>query len=159
MELLSKMDFSSSYKAELFDSPEEILEDKRAGQEDGSIDCPDSDSMSPFRPASSEGESKPPDPAEQVPTIRLLLPSTEKSYVTLKALMEDVDKTASCQGFNVLMKRGNKKDKNGDLRKVKLGCTKGGEYKENLREVGEVGQGRRQRRQQHTGCLFEPYVS
>ena len=153
------MDFSSSYKAEFFDVPEEILEDERAGQEDSSIDCLYSDSISPFRPASSEGESEPTDPAEQVPTIRLLLPSTEKSYVTLKALMEYIDKTASCQGFNVVMKRENKKDKNGDLRKVKLGCTKGGEYKENVREVGEVGQGRQQRRRKHAGCLFKPYVS
>ncbi len=51
--------------------------------------------------------------------------------------MEDVNKTASHQGYNVLMKREDKKDKNGDLRKMKLGCTKGGEYKEDVEEVGE----------------------
>ena len=38
-----------------------------------------------------------------------------------------------------MMQRENKKDKNGDLRKVKLDCTKGGEYKENVEEVGEFG--------------------
>ncbi len=120
------MDFSSSQEAEFFDSPEEILEDKRAEQEDGSIDSPHSDSMSPFRPTSSEGESEPHDQAEQVPTMRLLPPSTEKSYITVKALMEDVNKTASRQGYNVVMKGGNTKDKNGNLRKIKLCCTKGG---------------------------------
>ncbi len=57
------------------------------------------------------------------------------------------------------MKGRNKKDKNGNLRKVKLGCTKGGEYKENVGEVGEVGQGRRQRRRQRTGCPFKAYAS
>ncbi len=130
-----------------------------ARQEDGSIDSPHSDSMSPLRPASSEGESEPPDLAEQVPTMRLLPPATEKSYVTVKALMDDVNKTASRQGYNVVMKGGNEKDKKGDLRQVKLGCTKGGEYKENVEEVGEVGQGRRQRRRQHTGCPFKAYAS
>ena len=153
------MDFSSSLEAEFFDAPEEILEDKSAGQEDGSVDSPHSDSMSLFRPASSEGESEPPDLAEQVPTMRLLPPFTEKSYVTVKALMEDVNKTASRQGYNVVMKGGNKKDKNGDLRKVKLGCTKGGEYKENVGEVGEVGQGERQRRRKRTDCPFKTYAS
>ena len=153
------MDFSSSQEAEFFDAPEEILEDKKARQEDGSIDSPHSDSMSPFRPASSEGESEPPDPAEQVLTMRFFPPSTEKSYVTVKILMEDVNKTASRQCYNVVMKRGNKKDKNGDLRKVKLGCTKRGEYKKNVEEVEEVGQGGRQRKRQRTGCPFKAYAS
>ncbi len=71
------MDFSSSKEAEFFDTPKEILENERAGQEDGSIDSPHSDSISPFRTASSEEESEPPDPAEQVPTMRLLPLSTE----------------------------------------------------------------------------------
>ena len=153
------MDFSSSQEAEFFDAPEEILEDEKAGQEDGRINFLHSDFMSPFRPASSEKESEPPDPAEQVSTIRLLPLSIEKSYVTVKALIEDVNKTASCQGYNVVMKGRNKKDKNGDLRKVKLGCTKRGEYKENVKEVGEVGQERRQRRRQRTGCPFKAYAS
>ncbi len=81
------MDFSLSQKAEFFDAPEKILEDERARQEDGSIDSPHSDSTRLFRPASPKGESGPPDPAEQVPTIRLLPSSTEKSYVTVKTLM------------------------------------------------------------------------
>ncbi len=153
------MDFSLSQKAEFFDAPEEILEDEKKGQEDGSIDSPHSDSMSLFRPVFSEGKSEPSNTAEQVPTMRLLPTSTNKSYVTVKALMEDVNKTLSRQGYNVVMKRGNKKDKNGDLRKVKLGCTTGGEYKENVGEVEEVGQGRRQRRRQNTGCLFKAYAS
>ncbi len=153
------MDFSSSQEAEIFDAPEEILEDERARQEDGRIDSLHFDSISPFRQASSERESEPPDPAEQVPTIRLLPPLTKNSYVTLKTLMEDINKTASRQGYNVVMKRGNKKDKNGDLHKVKLGCTKGGKYKENVQEVGEVRQGERQRKQQRTGCPFKAYAS
>ncbi len=57
------------------------------------------------------------------------------------------------------MKGGNKKDKKGDLRKVKLGCTKGGEYKENVWEVGEVELGRRQKRRQRTDCPFNAYAS
>lgn len=122
------------------------------------IDFPHSDFMSPFRPASSEGVLEPPNPAEQVPTMRLLPPSTEKSYVKVKVLMDDVNKTASRQGYNVVMKGGNKKDKNGNLRKVKLGCIKEGEYKENVREVGEVRQGGQQRRQQRTGCPFKAYA-
>ncbi len=153
------MDFSSSQEAEFFDALEEILEDESEGQEDGSIDSPHSDFMSPFRPASSEGEWELPDPAEQVPTMRLLPPSTEKSYITMKTLMEDINKTASRKGYNVVMKGGYKKDKNGNLRKVKLGCTKGREYKENVGEVGEVGQRGRQRRQQRTGYIFKAYAS
>ncbi len=153
------MDFSSSQEAECFDAPEEILEDERARQEDGSIDSSDFDSMSLFKPASSEGESEPPDPTEQVPTMQLLPPSTEKLYVTVKTLMENVNKTASRQGYNVVMKGGNKKDKKGDLRKVKLSCTKGGKYKENIGEVGEVRQEGRQRRRQCTGFSFKAYAS
>ncbi len=57
------MDFSSSQKAEFFHAPEEILEDEKAKQEDGSIDSPHSDSISPFRPAFSEGELERPNPA------------------------------------------------------------------------------------------------
>ncbi len=148
------MDFSSSQEAEFFDSPEEILEEK-ARQEDSGIDTTHSDSMSLFRPASSKEESEPPNPADQVPTMRLFPPSTENSHFPVKALMEDINKTASRQVYNIVMKRGNKKDKNGDLRKVKLGCTKGGEYKENLEEVRKVGQERRQRKRQRTGCPFK----
>ena len=74
--------------------------------------------------------------------MQLLPRSTEKMYFTVKALMEDVNKTVIGQGYNVVMKGGNKKDKNGNLHKVKLGCTKGGEYKENVREVRKVEQGR-----------------
>ncbi len=153
------MDFSSSQEAEFFDALKEILEDKMAEQEDDSIDSPHSHSMGPFRPASSKGESEPSNPVEQAPKMRLLPPSTKKSYVTMKAFMEDVNKTASRQGYNVVMKGGNKKDKNGDLRKVKLGCTKGEEYKKNVGEVEEVRQGGRQRRRQYTGCSFKAYVS
>ncbi len=85
--------------------------------------------------------------------------STEKSYVSVKALMEDVNKTASRQSYKVLMKEGNKKDKNDDLCKVRLDCTKGGEYRENVEEAGEVSQERQQRRQQRTGCPFKAYAS
>ncbi len=112
-----------------------------------------------FRPAFLERELEPPDPVELVPTMRHLPPSTEKSYVTVKALMEDVNKTASRQGYNVVMKGDNKKDKNGDLHKVKLVCTKGGENKENVGEVGEVRQERQQRRRQRKGCHFKAYAS
>ncbi len=101
--------------------------------------------MSLFSKASSEGESEPPDLAEQVPTMRLFPSSSEKSYVTVKAFIEEVRKTASRQGNNVVIKGGNKKEKNGDLREVKLGCTKEGKYKEYVREVGEVRQGGRQK--------------
>ncbi len=152
------MDFSSSQGASFFDSPEEILKDERTWQEDCSIDSPHSDSINPLRPASSKGESEPPYQAEQVPTMRFLSFSTEKSYVMVKAFMEDFNKTASCQDYNVVIKRGNKKDKNSDSRKVKLDYTKGGEYKENVGEVGEVGQGGRQRKRQSTGCPFKAYA-
>ncbi len=153
------MDFSSSQEAEFFDAPEEILEDEKERQEDGSHDSLHCDSMSLFRPTSSEGESEPPDLAEQVPTMQLFPPSTNKSYVTVKTLMDDVNKTASRQGYNFVIKGGNKKDKNGDLRKVKLGCTKRGEYKKNVGKVEEVGQRGRQRRRQRTGCPFKAYAS
>lgn len=105
------MDFSSSQDTEFFYAPEEILEGERSGQGEGRIESPHSDTMSPFRPASSGGESEPPHPGEQVPTMRLLPPSTEKSYVAVKALIEEVNKTASRQGYNVMMKWGNRKDK------------------------------------------------
>ena len=90
------MDFFLSQEAEFFDTTEKILEDEKAGQGEGSIDSPHSDSMSPFRPAFSEGELGPLDPAKQLSTIRLLPTSTKKLYVTVKALMEDVNKITSC---------------------------------------------------------------
>lgn len=132
------MDFFSSQETEFFDTPEEIVEDRGQEQDDINIDSPHSDSISPFRRVSSQGASETPDQVEQILIMQLFPPSSEKSYVTVKALMEDVNKTASRQGYNVVMKGRNRKDKNGDLRKVKLGCTKGGEYKENVGEIGEV---------------------
>ncbi len=73
--------------------------------------------------------------------------------------MDDVNKTASCQGYHFVMKGKNKKDKNGNLRKVKLGCTKGERYKENVGEIREVRQGGRQKKRQRTGCPFKAYAS
>ncbi len=49
--------------------------------------------MSPSRPASSEEELESRDPAEQIPKMRLLPPSTEKSYFIVKQLIEDVNNT------------------------------------------------------------------
>lgn len=85
-----------------------------------------------FRPASSTGE------VSQNHLIRLNMNPLYDSFyhspkipmLPLKALIEDLKKTAGRQAYHVVMKGGNKKDKNGDLRKVKLGCTKGGLYKE-----------------------------
>lgn len=62
--------------------------------------------------------------------MQLLLPSTEKLYISLNALIKNVNKTAIYQKYNVVKKRGNKKDKNREFRKIHLKYSKKRLYKE-----------------------------
>ena len=87
--------------------------------------------------------------------MRLLPPPTDKFYPTFNALIEDVNKTTSRQGYNVVKSGGNKKDKNGDLRKVRLGCSKRKAYKD---EEEAPRQGVRQRQRQATDCQWKAYA-
>ena len=54
------------------------------------------------------------------------------------ALIEDVNKTTSRQAYNVVKSGGNKKDKNGDLRKVRRGCSRRKAYKDERKRPGKA---------------------
>lgn len=62
--------------------------------------------------------------------MQLLPPPTDQFYPTLQALLVDANKTASRQGYNIVRDGGDRKDKDGNLRKLRLTCTKGGGYKD-----------------------------
>ena len=70
--------------------------------------------------------------------------------------IEDANKTASRQGYNIVRDGGDRKEKDGNLRKLRLKCTKGGGYKH---EGERTEQGGRQRRRQRTNCLWKAYAS
>lgn len=94
-------------------------------------------------------------PTGQLPHMQLLPSSTEKSYISLNALIEDVNKTAVRQEYNVVKKGGNRKDKNGDFRRICLRCGKGGSYKEDRTRMGH---GTCKRRKQRTDCPWKTYA-
>ncbi len=50
----------------------------------------------------------------------LLPPSELNTYSTLDILMEEINKIAVQQGYLIVKNGGNKKDKDGNLRKIKL---------------------------------------
>lgn len=52
--------------------------------------------------------------------MQLLSFSTENLYVSLSALIKDEYKIVVCQGYNIVKKDGNRKNKNGNLRKICL---------------------------------------
>lgn len=62
--------------------------------------------------------------------IQLFLLPTEKLFSIFNMLMEDVNKTISKQGYNIVKSRENKKDKNGDFQKGWLGYSKRKVYKD-----------------------------
>ena len=62
--------------------------------------------------------------------MQLLPLPMDKFYLIFNALIKDVNKTTSRQGYNVVRSGGNKKDKNGDLRKIWLGYSKRKAYKD-----------------------------
>lgn len=105
------MDFFSSQNTEFFDALEEILEGRTSVHESDNSLSLHSNFISLFRPASSKGESELPYPPEQVLTMQLFSPSTKNSYATVKALIGNVNKIASRQGYNVVKKRETKKQK------------------------------------------------
>lgn len=57
----------------------------------------------------------------------------------MKTLIKNVNKIVSYQYYNFIMKKVNKKDKNKNFGKNKLGCTKRRKYKKNIEKVGKVG--------------------
>ena len=61
------------------------------------------------------------------PTIQLfalLPPSDLNIYSTLDILVEEINKIAVQQGYLIVKNGGNKKDKDENLRKIKLTCKK-----------------------------------
>lgn len=88
-------------------------------------------------------------PTGQLPHTQLLPRSTEKLYISLSAPIEDVNMAIVRQGYNVIKKEGNRKEKNGDLRRNCLRCSKGGSYKA---EGNFMKHGTRGRRRQRTNC-------
>ncbi len=108
------MEIPSSQPTEFFDALEIQPAGTPVGLEelelDQNQDMRQSDSESLYRHESSPLRSPTLPPTDQLPHMQLLPPSTEKSYVSLSALIEDINKTAVRQGYNVVKKGGNKKE-------------------------------------------------
>ncbi len=141
---------------EFFDTQEQISEEELRNLDFGH----DAQQTPPPSPTStnplSERSLGSPGLADRLPYMRLLPPPTDKHYPTFNALIEDVNKTTSRQGYNVVKSGGNKKDMNRDLWKVRLGCSKRKSYN----EEGEVVRlGVRQRRRQATDCQWKAYAT
>ena len=91
------------------------------------------DEYSPFRePTISRSPSRSPTPSTP-PPMTLAPPSTRKEYATAEGLLENINKEAGLQGYE-LARRGYKKDKRGELRKIWLGCDRGKSYKPTVNE-------------------------
>lgn len=89
------------------------------------------------------------------PTIQpfaLLPPSDLNTYSTLDILMEEINKIAVQQGYLIVKNGGNKKDKDGNLRKIKLTCNKGRKLK------AQKGSPTRNRRSMGTSCPWKAYA-
>ncbi len=71
-----------------------------------------------------------PELPERLLYMWLLPPPIDKLYPTFNALIEDVNKTTSRQGYNIVKSERTKKDKNGDFWRVRLGCRKRKAYKD-----------------------------
>lgn len=143
------MDLPSSQPTEFFDAQEQIPEEEMPNEDFGhhaqQPPPPSSTSTNPL----SERSFGSPELPDQLPYKRLLPLPTNKHYPTFNALIEDVNKTTSRQGYNVVKSGGNKKDKNGNLWKVRLGCSKRKSYK----DKGDVARhGVQQRQRQATNC-------
>ena len=124
------MDLLFSQSTEFFDAQKRLPDAEMASQDDDQrayLSPPPSPILIDDKSERFFGSPKLP---EQLPYMRLLPSTTDKFYPTFNALIEDVNKTTSWQGYNVVKRRGNKKDKNRDLRKVRLGCSKRKVYKD-----------------------------
>ena len=119
-----KMDLLSTQPTEFFDAQEKISEEELRNQDFGH-NAQQTPPPSPIltNPLSERSLGSP-GLADRLLYMRLLPPPTDKHYPTFNALIEDVNKTTSRQEYNVVKSGGNKKDKNGDLWKVRLGCSK-----------------------------------
>lgn len=149
------MDLLSSQPTEFFDAQERLPDAETPSRDDdhrAHLSPPPSPIPVDDRSERTFGSPKLP---ERLPYMRLLPPPTDRFYPTFNALIEDVNKTTSRQGYNVVKSGGIKKDKNGDLRKVRLGCGKRKAYKD---EEEAPRQGVRQRRRQATDCQWKAYA-
>lgn len=61
--------------------------------------------------------------------IRLLLVSTDQYHLMLIAILIDINKMKSTQRYNIMRNKGNRKDKDGNLRIFCLKYNKKGGYK------------------------------
>ena len=145
----------ASPPAEFFDAQEDIVDEGEFSREDGGS-LQRSRSISQERNEQSPAErSVPPHAANSLPSMQLLPPPTDKLYPTINALIEDVNKSASRQGYIVVKNGGNRNDKDGLLRKVRLVCSKGGVHNEGRKKVANL---QRNRRSQRTDCQWKAYA-
>ena len=145
----------ASPPAEFFDAQEDIVNEESFGREDERSSQRFHSISQERNEQSSAGRSEPPSPANPLPYMQLLPPPTDKLYPTINALIEDVNKTACRQGYIVVKNGGNRNDKDGILRKVRLVCSKGGVHNENRKKAAS---GQRKRRSQRTDCPWKAYA-
>lgn len=138
-----------------FDAQEDIVNEECFCREDEGRSQRSQSISQERNEKSSAGRSESPPPANPLPYMQLLPPPTDKLYPTINALIEDVNKTACRQGYIVVKNGGNRNDKDGILRKVRLVCSKGGVHNENRKKVGS---GQRKRRSQRTDCPWKAYA-
>ena len=147
----------ASPPAEFFDAQEDIVDEGEFGDrgDEGSSQRSRSICQEQSEQLSAAERSLPALPANLLPSMQLLPPPTDKLYPTIDALIEDVNKTASRQGYAVVKNGGNRNDKDGLLRKVRLVCSKGGVHNESRKKVAN---GQRKRRSQRTDCPWKAYA-
>lgn len=145
----------ASPPAEFFDAQEDVVDEESFGRED-EHSSQRSRSISQERNEQSSAERRDlPPPANSLSYMQLLPPPTDKLYPTINALIEDVNKTASRQGYTVVKNGGNRNDKDGILRKVRLVCSKSGVHNGNRKKIAS---GQRNRRSQRTDCPWKAYA-
>lgn len=62
--------------------------------------------------------------------MKLFLIFIKKLYISLTIFIKDINKIAVYQKYYIVKKRGNRKDKNSDLRKIYLKDSQRGFYKD-----------------------------
>lgn len=145
----------ASPPAEFFDAQEDIIDEGEFGCEDEGSSQRSRSTYQEKNERSSAERSLPSQPANLLPSMQLLPPPTDKLYPTIDALIEDVNKTASRQGYTVVKNGGNRNDKDGLLRKIRLVCSKGGVHNESRKKAAN---GQRNRKSKRTDCPWKAYA-
>ena len=133
--------FSSSAPAEFDDAMEEAFDD---AMEEAFEDTNENIN------AVNESDPPPQNPANG--PMQLLPPSTSGNYPTLEALIQAVNKHTAEQGYTVV-KGGLKRNKDKEIVKNLLKCSRGGVYKNTV----EPEERQRDKVVKSTGCKWEAY--